>query len=282
MSISPKLRDDFNRQYMEFFDSAERKRRWNPLRDVPWDKLDVSKANETSALCVETFCAIELFVPDYTSNGFELHRDIFGLGWFQACWGFEESRHALVFREYLQRSGLRSAEQYQTFEAQVLAKPWARPFLTSRQMLCYGALQECATYLIYRAQRVLAQQIEDEVLSSIYFYVSRDEAAHMGFYRDALRAWMEEDRDGTLEDLSEVVTNFRMPGTSILPDYQQRLGVNGVGISSQDFLEHGIFPTLRAVGTSRTELMAARRRAESRKVAAAPEAPIGLSRAVGA
>lgn len=265
MSVSPRTREQMYRAYMEFFDTAERKRRWNPLRDIPWDKLDRSKVSERNAVCAETFCGVELYVPDYTANGFNLTRTIFGHAWFQANWGYEESKHALVFREYLVRSGLRTQAQYDAFEDRITARVWNLPFHTRRQMTCYGALQEAATYLIYRVQREQAHREGDELLEAIYFYVSRDEAAHMGFYRQVLQLEAEEDRQGTLEDLAHVLHHFRMPGVALIPGYDERLLVDGVGVTPQLFLKHGVYPTLRCLNTSRTELMAVHRAARARR-----------------
>jgi acyl-[acyl-carrier-protein] desaturase len=255
MGASLTHQEKMYRAYMEFFDVAERKRRWHPLNDIPWEKLELAKNTEEKAICVETFCGVELYVPDYTSNGFNLTRTIFGHAWFQANWGYEESKHGLTFREYLIRSGLRTEAEYAEFEQQIFAKVWNLPFHTRRQMTCYGALQESATFLIYRAQLAKAQQEQDDVLEKIYFYVSRDEAAHMGFYIKVLQFELEEDREGTLADLAHVVYHFKMPGVGLIPEYDQRLGVDGVGINSQQFLQRGIFPLLKAVGTSRQELV---------------------------
>ena len=248
-------REKMYRAYMEFFDVAERKRRWHPLNDIPWDKLDATNATEQKAICAETFCGVELYVPDYTANGFNLTRSIFGHAWFQANWGYEESKHGLTFREYLIRSGLRTEEQYATFEQKIFAKVWNLPFHTRRQMTCYGALQESATFLIYRAQLEKARQEEDEVLEKIYAYISRDEAAHMGFYIKVLQLEMAEDREGTLADLAHVIYHFEMPGVGLIPEYDERLIVEGVGITSQQFLQRGIFPLLKALGTSRREMV---------------------------
>jgi acyl-[acyl-carrier-protein] desaturase len=153
MSASLSQREKMYRAYCEFFDTAEKKRRWNPFSDVPWDKMKTSLNTEEDAICLETFCGVELYVPDYTSNAFKLTRDLFGAGWFEASWGYEESKHGLVYREYLVRSGLRTEEQYLDFESKIFGKVWQLPFQTRRQMNCYGALQESATYLIYAAQR---------------------------------------------------------------------------------------------------------------------------------
>src|SRR6267154_595541 len=156
MAGSPVLREKMYRAYLEFFEVAETKRRWNMFNDVPWEALDSSIGSEQKAARIEVFCAEELYLPDYTAGGVPLKRPIFGAAWFQACWSYEESKHGLVFREYLTRSGMRSANQFAQFEASVFASKWKLPFPTRRQMACYGALQEAATFLAYKAQKDLA------------------------------------------------------------------------------------------------------------------------------
>ncbi len=134
-------------------------------------------------------------------------------------------------------------------------------------MNCYGALQESATYLIYAAQREKAKQNGNEVLEKIYFLISRDEAAHRGFYQKVLQFELEEDHEGALADLAHVVFNFQMPGVGLIPEYDDRLKVMGVGISPQHFLQHGVFPLLKALGTSRAELTKAYRRSQAEQAA---------------
>lgn len=269
--VSPSMREGMYRAYMEFFETAERKRRWNPWDDIPWEDLEgrePTPGDEDTAVIVESFCGVELYVPDYTLNGFNLTREIFGHAWFQACWGYEESKHALVFREYLTRSDLRSEAEYDAYEAKIRSKTWTLPFPTRRQMSCYGALQEIATYLIYSHQRRKYRQEGNRVLERIFYLVARDEAAHAGFYRRALELAMAEDRDGTLEDLARVVAGFEMPGVRLLREFGSRLSVEGVGISSRTFFEHGLLPTLRFMGVSRPELISTMR--EIRRRDAAP------------
>ena len=257
MAASLALREKMYRAYLEFFEVAESKRRWNMFNDVPWEALGSSIGSERKTARIEIFCAEELYLPDYSAGGVELSRSIFGTAWFQACWSYEESKHGLVFREYLTRSGLRSEAEVAAFEERVLSKVWRLPFQTRRQMACYGALQEAATYIAYKAQKDIAASEGDKVLEAIFFYLSRDEAAHAGFYRAAVELELAEDRGGALLDLAYVIANFKMPGDGLIPDYQERLRTSGAGISPRMFMEHALVPTLRKLNTSRAELKGA-------------------------
>jgi len=253
--MTPK--EKFYRAYMDFFETAERKRRWNLFEDIPWDKLSAISNTEARAIRIETYCAEEMFLPDYTAASNELLRGVFGLAWFQAAWSYEESRHGLVFREYLLRSGLRSQAEFDKFEIEVFARSWKAPFATRRQMSCYGALQESATYLAYRAQKDRAELENDYTLAAIFFLVSRDEAAHAGFYRSMIEIEMAEDRVGTLADLAFVIANFKMPGDGLIPNYHENLRIGGGGISARQFLTRAVLPLLKQLGTSRHELKTA-------------------------
>src|SRR5208282_5546720 len=253
-TMPPSMREQVYRIYLEFLETAENKRRWNIFNDIPWEKLDAGKASAEVGDRVEIFCTEELYVPDYSSRGLDLSRSMFGMAWFQTCWAFEESRHGLVFREYLTRSGLRSPAQFEALEAVTFAKAWSLPFKTVRQMACYGALQEAATYIAYKAQKEKARCAGDAVLEAIFHYVGRDEVAHGGFYRAMIELEMAHDRAGTISDLAYVLSNFKMPGDGLIPNYQERLRTSGAGISARVFLEHVVLPTLKMAGTSREEL----------------------------
>src|SRR5271166_5941953 len=250
-------KEKFYRAYMDFFEVAERKRRWNLFEDVPWDKIAPGDNSEERAIRIETYCAEEMYLPDYTAASNELLRGVFGLAWFQSAWSYEESRHGLVFREYLLRSGLRSQEQFDKFESDVFSRSWKVPFATRRQMACYGALQESATYLAYRAQKDRAELEEDPTLEAIFFLVSRDEAAHAGFYRAMIEIEMDQDRVGTLADLARVLANFKMPGDGLIPNYREHLRIGGGGITARAFLTRAVFPLLKQLGTTRDELKSA-------------------------
>jgi acyl-[acyl-carrier-protein] desaturase len=252
--MTASIRDKVYRTYLDFLETAENKRRWNIFNDIPWDKLDVSKITESTAQCIEIFCSEELYVPDYSSKGLEMVRSMFGMAWFQTCWAFEESRHGLVFREYLTRSGLRSEAEFATLEAGIFSKAWKLPYETPRRMACYGALQEGATYVAYKVQKDRARGAGDKVLEAIFHFVGRDEAAHGGFYRAIIELELSQDRDGTVADLAHVLSTFKMPGDGLIPNYRQRLQTFGAGISPRMFLERVVSPLLTTLQISRQEL----------------------------
>jgi len=85
MTAAPAFREKMYRTYLEFFESAERKHRSHIFDDIPWESLDSSKNDERKAVCVETFCAEEFYLPDYSTKGIDLTRSMFGAAWFQAC-----------------------------------------------------------------------------------------------------------------------------------------------------------------------------------------------------
>lgn len=265
------MRDRVYRTYLDFLETAEKKRRWSVFDDVPWDALDGVNATENDALRVELFCTEELYVPDYTSQGLELVRSQFGLSCFQACWALEESKHGLVFREYLSRSGLRSSAQIEALEASIAPRAWKLPFTTPRRMACYGALQEGATYIAYRSQKDKARDAGDTVLEAIFHLVGRDEAAHGGFYRAIVEFELADDRAATLADLAAVIAGFKMPGDGLIENYQERLRSSGAGISARTFLERVVQPLLITLQITRPEI---RQALKTHQLAAADEARV--------
>jgi acyl-[acyl-carrier-protein] desaturase len=277
LSIESKKRGQYYRAAMEFFETAERRRSWKLFEDIPWEKIDSAKNSDQKATRIETFCAEEMYLPDYASHGARMTRDCFGAGWFQARWSFEESRHGLVFREYLTQSGLRSEEQFEALEEMVFSRKWEPPFPTIRLMSCYGALQEGATYLAYKAQKDRAEREGDLVLKAIFTHVGMDEAAHAGFYRKLIEIELAADREGTVADFAHVLANFKMPGDGLIPDYHERLKIGEGGITPRQFMESVVLTTLRSVGISRSELKAARAQSAMLAATATPDPALHLS-----
>src|SRR5689334_20825618 len=138
-----RLEEKLYKEYLAFFEKAERERRWNVFHDIPWERVNRA-ASEELALCAETFCSVEMYLPDYVAGGINVVRKYFGQAWFQANWAYEESKHSLALTEYLLRSGKRTDEQMADFQNRIFEKTWELPFHTPRQMTLYGVVQEMA------------------------------------------------------------------------------------------------------------------------------------------
>lgn len=244
--------------YKSFFAKAEDERRWNPLRDVPYDKIraDVPESLVTVA---ETFCCVESYLPDYVAKGINVVRPYFGQAWFSANWAYEESKHSLALMEYLLRSGRRTPEHLFDLQTRLMAAEWTMPFDTARRMTIYGCFQEQATGVIYAKQAQRARELGCECLATIFRLNARDEVAHARFYEDVVKVLLEEDREGTLRDLAHVARRFEMPGVGIVPDYDARVEVmrDGGRIDREVFLRKVFFPVLGYLEVTRQELVKA-------------------------
>jgi acyl-[acyl-carrier-protein] desaturase len=255
------LEEKLFQEYLQFFEKAERERRWNVFNDVPWDKVN-RDATEELALCAETFCSVEMYLPDYVAGGINVVRKYFGQAWFQANWAYEESKHSLALMQYLLRSGKRTEEQMSDLQTRIFDKTWTLPFATARQMTFYGCVQEMATFVIYVKHRDRAAAENDECLRTIYDLVARDEIAHTRFYQGVIKVLLEEDREGTLADMAHVFANFRMPGVDLVPDYDARiLKMREAGIDRAVFIQKVYMPILKYLGVDRHEMLAAQRAA---------------------
>ena len=99
--METRLEERLYQEYMTFFEKAERERRWNVFDDIPWDAASTRTRPKSSALCAETFCCVEMYLPDYVAGGINVVRKYFGQAWFQANWAYEESKHSLALMQYL-------------------------------------------------------------------------------------------------------------------------------------------------------------------------------------
>ena len=250
--------------YKTFFDKAEAERRWNPLRDIPYEKIS-DDTPESVITVAETFCLVESFLPDYVSRGINIVRPYFGQAWFSANWAYEESKHSVALVEYLLRSKRRTPEQVFDLQNQLMATAWKLPFETARQMTIYGAFQEMATFVIYVKQEQRAKEVGDECLATIFRLNARDEIAHCRFYQDVVKVLLDEDRQGTVADIAHVAKHFEMPGVGIVPNYDDRIKVmrDEGGVDRGVFLQKVFFPCLKYLDVTRHELTDAAQNARS-------------------
>jgi acyl-[acyl-carrier-protein] desaturase len=257
--VSPDYERKFYSLYKDFFDHAEEKRRWNMRTDIPWDEVKQGSIGEDFVAIVESFYAVEMYLPDYTGKLIDLYRRNRGFAWFQANWGYEESKHSRTLEEWLVRSGHRTERQMEDLADRLLQKEWTLPHETPRQMFLYTTLQEAATQVNYLGLEKICREAKDAALSKALLFIASDEGNHHRFFADVVKLYMEEDRAGTIEDFVYVLSKFEMPAHHLIPNWN-RYGklIEDSGIyTGKVFVRRVLFPTMERLGVTRDELKAA-------------------------
>jgi acyl-[acyl-carrier-protein] desaturase len=258
-AVNSKIEERFFNLYLEFFKLAEERRRWNLWKDIPWEKCN-PEASPLIAHIVEAFSAVEMFLPDYTAKILLMIRKSRGRAWFQANWGYEESKHSLTLAEWLVRSGKRSEEGIRAYENSLLDNAeWQLPFDHPRQMIIYTMIQELATWLNYWNLKALAEKEGDFALARALHLISADEKTHYNFFRKGVKIFMEYEPAETLADLKFVFSEFAMPAQSLIPGWDERAKeIQKAGIyGPRQFISRVYLPILSDLGLTRQELDAA-------------------------
>ena len=202
-------------------EQADRKRWWNLDSDVNWQGIAPDADDETVDI-VETFWAVESFLPDYTSTVAQQHRTERGRAWVHTLWAYEESRHSRALEEWLLRSGRRTEAQLDVLTQTMWLRTFSLPYADGRKLLIYQMLQEGVTRLLYSNLRRRADQRRDEALSDICRLIAADEMGHYRFFRDVVAQYLLEDPEGTSADMYAVALEFEMPAFHLVPDYERR------------------------------------------------------------
>jgi acyl-[acyl-carrier-protein] desaturase len=261
---TPAVQDRIYRLYRDYFDRAEKKRRWSLRDDIPWDQCNRS-LDPAVADVVQTFCMVELYLPDYLSKLLPQVRANRGRAWMLANWGYEESKHSLALGDWLLHSGVRTDEQMADMEGQVFSQEWELPHDNARAMVCYTMVQELATWLHYYNLRQVVGERGDPALYRLLGLIAIDERAHYDFFRRVVQIYLEEDRAETLEQLRRVLNGFAMPAVHLLLDGRQRTeAVKELRIFDYDLYYYKVFePILSALHLSKADL---RRRNSAREI----------------
>jgi acyl-[acyl-carrier-protein] desaturase len=251
---NPEIEQAFYRMYREFFDRAEKKRRWSLRDDIPWHQCN-KNLNPAIADVVESFCAVELYLPDYMGKYLPYNRAFRGRAWFALNWGYEESKHSLALGDWLLHSRHRTDEQMTDLEREVFKHEWNLPLDSAWGMVVYSMVQELATFLHYRNLRQLVSDQGDPALYRLLGLVSVDERAHYDFFRSAVQMLLAADRPEMLEQLRRVMNGFAMPAVHMLASGRRRMeAVKSLRIFDEEIYFNDVFlPILTELGVERSE-----------------------------
>jgi acyl-[acyl-carrier-protein] desaturase len=252
---APAVEAEIYRLYRDFFDTAEKKRRWSVRDDIPWAMCNPALAPAVADV-VELFCAVELFLPDYVGKILPHVRGHRGRAWFAFTWGYEESKHSLALGDWLLRAGMRTEGQMADLEALAVGHEWQLPLDDAWGMVCYSMVQEAATWLHYRNLRRLVGEAGDPALYRLLGLIGVDERAHYDFFRRVVALQLAHDRPATLESLRRVMNDFRMPAVHLLADGPGRVAaVKALNIFDEEAYYKDVYlPVLADLGVSRAEM----------------------------
>ncbi|MCE9530909.1 MAG: acyl-ACP desaturase [Planctomycetes bacterium] len=242
--------------FREYFDLAEKKRRWSIRDDVPWKQCNRNLPPAVADV-LQTFVAVELYLPDYLGKLIPQVRANRGRAWMLANWGYEECKHSMVLEDWLIHSKSRTDEQLADAHSEVFAHEWNLPYDNGRAMLCYTTFQELATRIHYHnLRRVVIQEGGCPALEKALMLVAIDEAAHADFFRKLLAVYLKYDRPGTLEQIRRVINTFKMPALHMLADSRRRENdIKNLRIFDEDIFVLEVYePLLQKLGIHKSEL----------------------------
>ena len=234
-------------------------REWNPHDYVPWDEgrnfaalggqdydPEQSKLSDVAQAAMITNLLTEDNLPSYHREIAENFSQDGAWGTWVGRWTAEENRHGIVMRDYLVVT--RGVDPVALEQARMIhmTNGYASPAGAGVGLLhsvAYVTFQELATRVSHRnTGKVCDDPIADRMLQRI----AADENLHMIFYRNITGAAMDIAPDQTLDAVSDIVTNFVMPGAG-MPNFRR----NGVLMAKhgiydlRQHLEDVVWPVLR-------------------------------------
>ena len=244
---------------------------WNPHDYVPWDEgrnfaalggvdydPEQSQLDEVAKAAMITNLLTEDNLPSY-------HRVIADNFSMDSAWGFwvgrwtaEENRHSIVMRDYLtvtrgvdpaQLEADRMVHMTNGYSPESAAGDRVEEMMEKggemglRHSVAYVRFQELGTRVSHRnTGKACNDPIADKRLQRI----AADEELHVNFYRSSSGAGMDIAPDQTLRAVTDIVTNFQMPGAG-MPNFRRHgvlMAKHGI-YDLRQHLEEVIQPVLR-------------------------------------
>lgn len=215
-----------------------------PLNGDPWDAKDTkltSVAQDSLVLNLMT----EDNLPSYhTEITLSLGRDGAWGTWIDR-WTAEEARHSIVIRDYLMVA--REVDPYELEDLRMahMSLGYQTPYDNDMlHTIAYVTFQELATRVSHRNTGKIAN---DDIVEGMMQRVALDENLHMLFYRNTIAAALELEPNAAMRAITDVVTNFAMPGVDMPGFARKAVGIALAGIYDlQQHLDDVVMPVLRA------------------------------------
>lgn len=214
-----------------------------PLNGDAWEAKD-SKLTPVAQDSLVLNLLTEDNLPSYHSEiALSMGRDGAWGTWIER-WTAEEARHSIVIRDYLMAT--RGVDPYELEDLRMahMSLGYQTPYVNDMlHTIAYVSFQELATRISHRNTGRIS---DDPIAENMMARVALDENLHMLFYRNTLGAALEMEPNAAMRAITDVVTNFDMPGANMPGFGRKAVQIALAGIyDMQQHLEEVIAPVLR-------------------------------------
>ena len=215
-----------------------------PLNGDAWEAKD-SRLSPVAQDSLVLNLLTEDNLPSYhTEIAISMGRDGAWGNWIER-WTAEEARHAIVIRDYLMAT--RGVDPYELEDLRMahMSLGYQTPYENDMlHTIAYVSFQELATRISHRNTGKIS---DDPIAEGMMQRISMDENLHMLFYRNNLSAALDMEPNATMRAITDVVTNFDMPGANMPGFGRKSVQIALAGIYDMgQHLNEVIAPVLRA------------------------------------
>ncbi len=215
-----------------------------PLNGDAWEAKD-SRLTPVAQDSLVLNLLTEDNLPSYhTEIAISMGRDGAWGTWIER-WTAEEARHSIVIRDYLMAT--RGVDPYELEDLRLahMSLGYQTPYVNDMlHTIAYVSFQELATRISHRNTGKISQ---DPIAENMMQRIALDENLHMLFYRNTLSAALDMEPNAAMRAITDVVTNFGMPGANMPGFARKAVQIALAGIyDMQQHLDEVIAPVLRA------------------------------------
>ena len=215
-----------------------------PLNGDAWEAKD-SRLTPVAQDSLVLNLLTEDNLPSYhTEIAISMGRDGAWGNWIER-WTAEEARHGIAIRDYLMAT--RGVNPYELEDLRMahMSLGYQTPYENDMlHTIAYVTFQELATRISHRNTGKIS---DDPIAENMMQRISLDENLHMLFYRNTLGAALDLEPNATMRAITDVVTNFDMPGANMPGFGRKAVQIALAGIYDlQLHLDEVIAPILRA------------------------------------
>ena len=263
-SIDPKLQERLIRDLeptvaVELARPLEIQKDWYPHDYVPWSEGrnfagplngDAWEAKDSRLSTVaQDSLVLNLLTEDnlpsyHTEIAISMGRDGAWGNWIER-WTAEENRHGIVMRDYLMAT--RGVNPYELEDLRMahMSQGYQTPYDNDMlHTVAYVSFQELATRISHRNTGKIS---DDPICENMLQRISLDENLHMIFYRNLLGKAIDLAPNEAMRAITDVVTNFDMPGAGMPGFGRKAVQIALAGIyDMQQHLDDVVAPVLRA------------------------------------